>query len=161
MEKNLAVLDDESETIEIGGVYYSYEIYKEWKRKLLRLAASRKRTMEKVVANYFPSITEDRMKQVTEYIDLIDKEYVEAKKKGISRLSIEWGTWSAKMNREIREKRKNDRLYALVFAYRQNRSQLLELRYTRFKIPSKIRLSREGKRIRKELLKSLVARAGS
>ena len=41
---------------------------------------------------------------IINYLKLIDQKYLEAKRKGLSRFSIEWGTFSRDMNLEIRAK---------------------------------------------------------
>ena len=97
---------------------------------------------------------------ILDYLDLIDAKYVEAKEKGLSRLDVEWGIWSGRMNREIRKKRESGEhpqktLLHQVFVYWQNRSQLLEAHFekSRFFGNSKIKkLSREGKKIKKEIM---------
>ena len=41
------------------------------------------------------------MTTAIEYLNLIDRKYLEARKSKISRFSVEWGQWSAAMNRVI------------------------------------------------------------
>jgi hypothetical protein len=66
-----------------------------------------------------------------DYLDLIDKQYCQCKREGVSRLSVRWGIWSRKMNIEIRSKIKlNDDQstgYKYIFSYWATESQLLEL----------------------------------
>lgn len=78
------------------------------------------------------------MKTPIQYLDLIDREYLEAKKNRISRFSVEWGQWSASMNRIIQVKIKDisdaDCIkFRYVFVYWMIMSQLIELHY-KFKI---------------------------
>jgi hypothetical protein len=78
-------------------------------------------------------ITFEYTQDMRNYLDLIDKQYYRCKSEGISRLSIEWGVWSRKMNIEIRSKIKLDddqsTGYKYIFNYWATKSQLLELHY--------------------------------
>ena len=77
------------------------------------------------------------MKTPEEYIELIDKQYSEAKKERIPRVDIKWGMWSAEMNRETRKYTKEhpreelSEYYNLVYGYWVVTSQLLDLHYQR------------------------------
>ena len=68
-----------------------------------------------------------------DYLELIDTKYAEAKKKRLSRFSLEWGKWSAEMNRETRPKCEagDDQSigYKYIFLYWTLMSQLLELHH--------------------------------
>lgn len=67
------------------------------------------------------------------YLDLINEQYLQCKQARVSRLSVEWGIWSRKMNLEIRSKIEadNDQSvgYRYIFKYWTIKSQLLELYY--------------------------------
>jgi hypothetical protein len=80
-------------------------------------------------------------------IDLVDRKFNEAKKKNISRFSVEWGAWSRQMNLFIREKIDGNHpkhvLFRYVMFYWTIKSQLLELYH----------LSRIGKLGKKNQLK--------
>jgi hypothetical protein len=97
--------------------------------------------------------------EIVEYVEVIDGWYNYSKEHGLSRFSIEWGEWSAKMNREIREKIKKEHvetvLLRYIFTYWVNRSQLLELHFKKpiFKGAKKKQLAREGKHL-KEIIYS-------
>lgn len=95
--------------------------------------------------------------EIVDYVDLIDGWYSYAKRQKYSRMSVEWGQWSAQMNRGIRQKLKEEHresvLLRYVFTYWINRSQLLELHYkTKFKGSKKKQLAREGKRLKQVIL---------
>lgn len=95
--------------------------------------------------------------EVYNHVVEIDDWYTHAKNKKLSRFSLEWGEWSALMNRGIRQKIGNNHpdtlLLRYVFIYWINRSQLLELHYkTRFKMARKKQLARDGKRIKQIIL---------
>lgn len=79
-------------------------------------------------------------------VDLIDGKYREAKKKGISRFSVEWGRWSREMNVELRKK--DGILFKYIFIYWTLKSQLLEVF---FKSPSKLVRLGKKRRLRKEI----------
>jgi len=71
-----------------------------------------------------------------QFIVYIDDQYAEAKKKKVSRLSVDWGTWSRKMNLVLKRKTEipnhDDEMptrYKYVFAYWLLKSELLELHY--------------------------------
>ena len=76
------------------------------------------------------------MKQPEEFRKEIDREFEYAKDKGLSRMDMKWGMWSAQMNRELRiytEKESPKQvLYKYVFVYWTLKSQLLEL-YFKYK----------------------------
>ena len=78
-------------------------------------------------------ITFECTQDMKNYLDLIDKQYLRCKQARISRLSVEWGIWSRKMNLEIRSKIKADNNqsvgYHYIFNYWATKSQLLELYY--------------------------------
>ncbi len=42
------------------------------------------------------------MKEPEQFRKEIDEEFERAKAKGISRMDLKWGMWSAEMNRELR-----------------------------------------------------------
>jgi len=97
--------------------------------------------------------------EIRGYMSLIDRKYAEAKAKRISRLDMEWGKWSTKMNRETKAKIETGThpqkdLLKYIFNYWVNRSQLLELHHkSRFlKRAHKVRLAREGRKIKRLIL---------
>ena len=96
--------------------------------------------------------------EIKDYVDLIDTKYRSAKEKKLSRMSIEWGKWSRKMNLQIRQKLKEgghpqDVLYRYIFIYWVNRSQLLELHFKhKYKQGLKKQTAREGKHIKQIIL---------
>jgi len=103
------------------------------------------------------------MKEPEEFRKAIDKKFKEAKAKGLSRMDMEWGMWSAKMNRELRvytEKESPEQiLYKYVFVYWTLMSQLLELhRHFKTKLFGKIHVKRKRKEIA-EVVKVLELRA--
>ena len=66
------------------------------------------------------------------YVDLIKRNYATAREAGLSRLSVEWGTWSREMNLQIRkhiEQEEHPEYVRLkyVFVLWVTVSQLLEL----------------------------------
>lgn len=73
------------------------------------------------------------------YLDLIDKQYREAKKLRISRLDSKWGTWSGRMNRKLRriidglektgveDDLRRAGVYKMVFMFWLHRSRMLEI----------------------------------
>jgi len=72
------------------------------------------------------------MKNKKDFLDLIDEKYFGARKKRISRLSVEWGKWSREMNLELREriesgKDKEELELKYVIIYWTIRSKMLEL----------------------------------
>lgn len=74
------------------------------------------------------------METPIEYLNLIDRKYLEAKRNKISRFSVEWGQWSASMNRIIQARIKDqgdaDKVkLAYVFIYWTIMSRLIELHY--------------------------------
>ena len=90
-----------------------------------------------------------------DYLKLIDDKYYEAKKKRISRMSVEWGKWSREMNVELRRKiesKKDPEELALkyVVIYWTIRSRMLELYFrSRFYGKNKIKkLSKEASDIK-------------
>lgn len=84
--------------------------------------------------------------EIRDLVVLIDKKYVEAKKTGTSRFSVEWGRWSKEMNVEMRKK--DGILFKYVFIYWTLRSQLLEVF---FKSPSKLLRVSKKRRLQKEI----------
>jgi len=96
--------------------------------------------------------------EIRDYIRLIDSKYAEAKAKRISRLDPEWGKWSTEMNRETKAKTQTGKhpqevLLKYVYIYWVNRSQLLELHKSKWRKKAlKIKLAREGRKIRKLIL---------
>ena len=74
------------------------------------------------------------METPIEYLNLIDRKYLEAKRNKISRFSVEWGKWSAVMNRviqaRIKDKGDADKVkLGYVFIYWTIMSRLIELHY--------------------------------
>lgn len=65
------------------------------------------------------------MKKAKEYIELIDRKYDLFKKLGKSRMDVDWGKWSHKMNRETR----NHPYQYDIYNYWVKKSQLLEMYY--------------------------------
>ena len=66
-----------------------------------------------------------------QFLELIDEFYSHAKENAVSRFDVQWGKWSAKMNREINLRKKNgdpeaDKL-THVTIYWVLKSQMLEL----------------------------------
>lgn len=98
------------------------------------------------------------MAEASEYIELIDQKYLEAKMIRISRFSVEWGKWSREMNLGINEltKSKTPQVSILkyVFVYWINRSKLLELYHKSKmgKLGLKKRLEKEGQDLKKSIL---------
>jgi len=89
--------------------------------------------------------------ELKDYIDLIDEKYQEAKQQKLSRLSVEWGTWSREMN--LKTKNYKNLGFKYLFIYWVMKSQLLELHFkTRFKQSKKKQLAREAKNYRKIIL---------
>lgn len=75
-------------------------------------------------------------KSPEEYVEYIDEQYLIAKKKKLSRLSVEWGKWSREMNLELRgriESREDPEELRLkyVIVYWTLKSQLLELHHSK------------------------------
>jgi len=107
----------------------------------------------------------DLNEEIIDYLELIDNQYSKAKDKGLSRMSVEWGIWSTKMNREILKKIKDKhplkeelhRVYYCwhgVYDYWVVKSQLLELHYKSrfFKLITKSRLNKECEKIKELIL---------
>ena len=96
--------------------------------------------------------------EVKDYVTLIDTKYRQAKEKELSRMSVEWGKWSRKMNLEVREKSKEEYgpqyvLFRYIFMYWVNRSELLELHYQhKYKKGLKKQTARRGKHIKQIIL---------
>lgn len=96
-------------------------------------------------------------KEVQHYLDIIDEQYIKARKEKMSRFDIRWGRWSTGMNKELRKKieakNKLSGYFGYVFVYWVNRSQLLELHFQSkgiskyFNTAKKKQLAREGKQI--------------
>lgn len=89
------------------------------------------------------------MKNKNDFLDLIDEKYFCAKKKRISRLSVEWGKWSVEMNKELREriesgKDSEELELKYVIIYWTLRSKMLEL-YHRSKFIGKNKIKKLGK----------------
>jgi len=70
---------------------------------------------------------EINIEEAEKYLDFIDVKYFEAKKNGMSRFDVKWGVWSVVMNRELRNKEKENPLLVSVFMYWVAASQLLQL----------------------------------
>lgn len=101
------------------------------------------------------------MKTKEDYLKEIGEMFISSKKKGLSRFDMEWGSWSVKMNTELRERiekgdPKNKETTALkyILIYWTLKSQILEL-YFKSKIlgRGKIkRLAKEAKKIKGMIL---------
>jgi len=93
-----------------------------------------------------------------DYVDLIEWSYRSAKVARMSRMSPEWGVWSAEMNREIRKKIEENDPESLelkyVFVLWVTRSQLLELNYQSriLRMGRKRKLSRECVKLKEMIL---------
>ncbi len=94
-----------------------------------------------------------------ELLDYIDDKYRDAKKRKVSRFSVEWGMWSRLMNLELRkriESKKDPEELALkyVIIYWTIRSQMLELYYKSkfFGRPKIKRLAKEAADIKELIL---------
>lgn len=102
----------------------------------------------------------ETLKNVQAYIELIDRQYLEAKKKRISRFDPGWGTWSRKMNLEIRKKIKSSKnkvetaTLKSILPYWLITSELLELHFKSRILGSskKKKLSREREDIKIDIL---------
>lgn len=99
------------------------------------------------------------MKQPEEFRNTIDKKFEEAKAKGISRMSLEWGMWSGELNRELKTYTEKEGpkqvIYKYTFVYWVLKSQLLELLYVyKNKLFGKIKIKKKRKEI-KEVVKVL------
>lgn len=90
---------------------------------------------------------------VRDHVDLIDKQYREAKRDKLSRFSVEWGRWSREMNLELHRKIQaaspQQILYKYVFIYWTLKSQLLEVW---FKFPWRSLKMNLKKRLGKQIL---------
>jgi hypothetical protein len=96
---------------------------------------------------------------ILNYLEIIDQKYLEAKKKRLSRFSIEWGTFSRGMNLEIREKIEKKEhpqipLLKSVFQYWLVTSELLELHFKSkiLKQAKKKQLSKQRRAIKDDIL---------
>ena len=101
------------------------------------------------------------------YLDEIDKAYLKSRVKGWSRYSAEWTDFSTPMNKEIRQKikdgAKEEPLLQMVLPYWFNRSEMLELYFTKknkFKKGTLRRLKKECETIREDLRNSRVNEIG-
>ncbi|KKN05868.1 hypothetical protein LCGC14_1082970 [marine sediment metagenome] len=70
------------------------------------------------------------------FVEYIDQQYFNAKKRKLSRMSITWGSWSRNMNLVLRKKTEDGNQtdpettkFKYVFNYWVARSQLLELHF--------------------------------
>lgn len=105
-----------------------------------------------------PQFKPDSNRTPIDYLDIIDKNFTLAVKKGLSRFSVEWGHWSREMNIEIRKRVNSGDSETIplkyVFVYWVIRSQILELKYRSkgFFSENKIKKrAREAKEISKSL----------
>jgi len=103
------------------------------------------------------------MKEPEEFREAIDKKFREARAKRLSRMDMEWGMWSADMNRQLRvyteKKDPKQILYKYIFVYWTLMSQLLELNYHyKNKLFGKVHIKRKRKEIA-EVVKVLELRA--
>jgi len=92
------------------------------------------------------------MKTKKDFLDLIDEKYFDARKRRLSRMSVEWGKWSREMNLELREriesgKDKEELELKYVIIYWTIRSKSLELVHR-----SKILGRKKIKKLSKEAL---------
>ena len=89
------------------------------------------------------------------YINKIDQNFYTHKKEKVSRYSTEWGTWSRKMNIELRENEKKNPLLVQVFSYWIIASKLLELyfKFSLFKQGGKNKLKNEMIQLRESIKK--------
>lgn len=100
-----------------------------------------------------------------EFLAYIDEHFNDAKKKGISRMSVEWGKWSREMNLVIRKRLESksdpeEMFLKYVFVYWTAISQRLELNFKgRILNGGKIKKSaKEAEQIKKIIMKG---RAGA
>ena len=92
---------------------------------------------------------------IIDYIDLIDEQY--SKYRGqISRVDPVWGTWSIKMNLEIRAKAENEDdphpqplILKMIMLYWIKKSQLLEMHFGASKHYGQSKRKRFAKDVRK------------
>lgn len=96
---------------------------------------------------------------IINYLELIDEKYIEAKRKRLSRFSVEWGTFSRGMNLEIREKIENGDhpqipLLKSILPYWLTTSELLELHYKSkiLKRSKKRQLSKKRQAIKDDIM---------
>lgn len=106
-------------------------------------------------------------KNVLCYLDEIDNAYLNGRVKKWSRYSDEWSAFSTPMNKEIRQKLKDgvpeEPLLVMVLPYWFNRSEMLEMYYTkkhRFKKGALKRLKEECLQIRNDISVGLVSEIG-
>lgn len=92
------------------------------------------------------------------YLDLIDKNYLAAKKNRTSRFSVEWGKWSREMNIKTRELIESKDPQALelkyIFIYWTIKSQLLELYHKSkiLKLGAKKKLEKEARILKRDIM---------
>jgi len=101
------------------------------------------------------------------YLDEIDNAYLKGRVKGWSRYSAEWTDFSTPMNKEIRQKIKDgvkeEPLLQMVLPYWFNRSEMLEIYYTKKHKYKKGTLKRRKKAcemIRKDISRGRVNEIG-
>ncbi len=102
-------------------------------------------------------------KNVLCYLDSIDDAYLKGRVKKWSRYSTEWSEFSIPMNKEIRQKIKEDvpesSLLTMVLPYWFNRSELLEMYFTgkyKFKKGAVKKLRKECEQIRDDVKVGIV-----
>ena len=75
------------------------------------------------------------IKMVLDYLDKIDAAYGEGKQKRWSRYGKEWSGFSTSMNKEVRQKIKDgvkeEPLLQIILPYWFNKSEMLEIHYTK------------------------------
>lgn len=96
---------------------------------------------------------------ILNYLELIDQKYFEAKRKRLSRFSVEWGTFSRGMNLEIRAKIEEGKhpqtpLLKSILPYWLTTSELLELHFKSriLKRVKKRQLSKQRQAIKDDIM---------
>jgi hypothetical protein len=103
--------------------------------------------------------------EIIKLVEIIDEKYREYKGE-VSRFSIEWGTWSRKMNLDVRKKIETNHeyktFYQYIYIYWVNRSQLIELNFGPWAIShgKKKKIAREGAKIKKYILSGAFPKTG-
>ena len=87
---------------------------------------------------------------VLDYLALIEEQTKRAIEKKLSRFSLEWGLWSAKMNRELRGQ--SGILYRYLFVYWVVCSQVLELKLRRFFGQAKLKRLQKDRQYVREII---------
>jgi len=96
---------------------------------------------------------------IVDYIEQIDAKFLEGKKAKWSRFGVEWGTWSRKMNLEIRAKLEagdhpQPLLLKMILPYWLLKSQLLELYHKskHYGQAKKMRTAKEAREMKEDIL---------